>query len=337
MNEKVSIYDIAEYCKVSVATVSYVINGKKKVSEKTRRIVLEAIDKLGYYPNYVARALSTGKSNLIGILLPLNDASIAFLQNPFYVELIGGFEKVSANYNYDIVIGIEQEDEKLEDWIKRRTIDGLILIGSHPKSTYNILKKCGIPIVLIDDYSEESVDFNNIRTDDTLGMYLATKYLIDKGHKKIGFVGNHKLYLIDKMRFDGYAKAMKEAGLKISNDMLYLSDATFDSGLKIADELMKNHNVTAVVCSADILGISIIKHYIECGLEIPKDLSIVGFDDIQDANYIYPGLTTVHQEIGTKGVRAANILFDILEGRIENKTDIILEPFLVERQSVKEV
>ena len=336
-DKKVSIYDVAEYCGLSVASVSYAINGKKKVSEKTRSKVLEAIDVLGYYPNYTARALSTGKTGLVGILLPLNDASIAFLQNPFYVELIGGFEKVSVQYNYDIIIGMEQKEEKLEDWIKRRTIDGLILIGSHPESTYQILKNINIPIVLIDDYSNESKYFNNIRTDDTYGMYIATKHLIENGHKKIGFVGNHKLYLIDNMRYLGYQKAMEEAGLKITDDKLYMCDATFDEGLKIAENIIKDKNVTAVVCSADILGIAIIKKAEELGYKIPDDLSIVGFDDVQSANYLYPGLTTVHQEIGQKGILAANILIDILEHKEQENKNLVLEPYLVKRESVKTV
>lgn len=336
MKNKVSIYDIAAYCNVSAATVSYVINGKKKVSEETKLKVLQAIDVLGYYPNYIARALSTGKTNLIGILLPLQDASIAFLQNPFYVEFIGGFEAMLTKYDYDVVIGIEQEGEKLVDWVKRRTVDGLILIGNHKVTTYEILKDLNLPTVLIDDYSEYSKDFNNVRSNDEEGMYQATKYLIDLGHENIGFVGNSDLYLIDKIRYNGYARAMQESNLSIKDDYLFKCDATFDYGLKIVDDILKVKGITAVVCSADILAIAIIKRCEELGKKIPDDLSVVGFDDIQSSAYIYPGLTTIHQEIAEKGACAARILFDIFEHEALSDKLIILEPYLIKRESVKE-
>lgn len=337
MKNKVSIYDIAKYVGVSPASVSYVINGVDKVSEETKRKVLDAIKELGYVANYTAKALSTGKSHLIGILLPLNDPSIAFLQNPFYSEFIGGVEKGLANYKYDIVIGNIKDQDFLSEWIKRRNLDGVILIGTHEKFVYEILKEINIPTVLIDDDGLDSVDFNNVKSNDLNGMYLATKYLIELGHKKIGFVGNASLYLVDKKRYDGYKIAMDEAGLNVDNGFIYETDATFDDGLKIALDIIKRNNVTSVVCSADILGIAIMKKYKELGYDIPSNLSIVGFDDIQSANFIYPGLTTVHQDIGEKGERAAKILIDILENKQEDKVVETLEPYLVKRNSVKKI
>lgn len=337
MKNKVSIYDIAKYVGVSPASVSYVINGVNKVSEETKQKVLNAIKELGYVANYTAKALSTGKSFLIGILLPLNDASIAFLQNPFYSEFMGGVELGLAGFKYDIVIGNIKDQEYLEEWIKRRNLDGVILIGTHEKFVYQILKDINIPTVLVDDDGVDSADFNNVKSNDLNGMYLATKHLIELGHKNIGFVGNASLYLVDKKRYDGYKKAMDEVGYKIEKGFIYEADATFDDGLKIALDIIKRNNVTAVVCSADILGIAIMKKYKELGYDIPSNLSIVGFDDIQSANFIYPGLTTVHQEIGEKGVRASKILIDILENKIEDKVLETLEPYLVKRNSVRKI
>ena len=121
------------------------------------------------------------------------------------------------------------------------------------------------------------------------------------------------------------------------DEYIFTSLATFDDGYKIADEIIRRNNVTAVACSADIVAIGIIKRYNELGKNIPEDLSIIGFDDIQDAKYIYPGLTTIHQDIGSKGEKAMQIILENLKNNIHTKTLINLEPYLVERESVKEL
>lgn len=337
MKNKVSIYDIAKYSEVSPAAVSYVINGVNKVSEETRKKVLKAINDLGYVPNHNARTLSTGKSHLIGLFLPLSDTSIAFLQNPFYAEFIGGLEKGIMNADYDIVIGSLKNEHDFERWIRSRNLDAVVMLGKYPKSVYDDIKKLNIPIVLTDVYEEYSNEFHNIRIDDEKGMYLATKHLIDKGHKDIGFIGFKEISLVDKKRYLGYKKAMEENKIEVKEEFLFTSFATFDDGYKIADEIINRNSVTAVACSADIIAIGIIKKYNELGKKVPDDLSIVGFDDIRDAEYIYPGLTTIHQDIGLKGEKAMEIILDTLKTNHNKKIIINLEPSLVIRDSVKEV
>lgn len=337
MKKKISIYDIAKYSNVSPAAVSYVINGVNKVSDATRQKVLAAIDELGYVPDHNARTLSTGKSHLIGLFLPLNDASIAFLQNPFYVEFIGGLEQGIANHDYDIVIGCRKNQYNFKDWAQSRGLDGVVMLGTYPQNVYDDIKKLNIPVALTDIYEDYSSEFHNIRIDDEKGAYIATKHLIDNGHKKIGFVGCRDLSLVDKQRYNGYVKAMKEHNLEINEDAFYHCFATFDDGVKVADNIMIKQNVTAIVCSADIIAIGIIRRYIEKGRKVPDELSIVGFDDIQDAKYIYPGLTTIHQDIGKKGKLAAEVILKNLRDNCNSSTLVVTEPTLVERESVKKI
>lgn len=337
MKKKISIYDIAKYSGVSPAAVSYVINGVNKVSEETKIRVLAAIEELGYVPDHNARSLSTGKSHLIGLFLPLNDASIAFLQNPFYVEFIGGLEQGIANYDYDIVIGCQKNQYNFKDWAISRGLDGVVMLGTYPKNVYDDIKKLNIPVALTDVYEDYSKEFHNIRIDDEKGTYIATKHLIENGHTKIGFVGCRDLSFVDKQRYDGYVKAMKEHDLSISEDAFYHSFATFDDGIKVADNIMIKNNVTAIVCAADIIAIGIIRRYIEKGKKVPEDLSVVGFDDIQDAKYIYPGLTTVHQDIGKKGKLAAELILKSLRDKVNEASLVITEPSLVIRESVKKI
>lgn len=333
MSEKVSIYDIAKYLNISSATVSYVINGVDKVSEKTKKKVLKAIEELGYVPSYTARALSTGKSGLIGILLPLEDASIAFTQNPFYGEFIGGIEQCLAKYNYDLVIGVSKKERSIIDWVKSRGLDGLIILGSCEKEAYEQLASIEVPIVLTDDYGEYSSSFHNVRSNDEYGMYIATKYLLNLGHTKIGFIGNPEAYLIDRLRYQGYLRALQEQNC--SFNAMYLSDATFDGGYEIGNVIVQEKKVTAVLCSGDMLAIGLMKKIRELGFDTPKDLSVIGYDDIMVANVVYPGLTTIHQDVTEKGFRSAQIIIDTLENNRKGNISINLKPKLIIRESVK--
>lgn len=333
MSNKVSIYDIAEYCNISPASVSYVINGKKKVSEATKKKVYEAIHYLGYHPSSIARALSTGCTKTIGIMLPLKDASIAFNQNPFYVEFIGGIETILAKYDYDIVISIEFNQEKLVNWITNRTVDGIVLIGHHDEEIYKALLDSLIPVVLIDDDSKYSYKFNNVKSNDEIGMYIATHHLIELGHRRIGFVGNKDKYEIDKKRYNGYYKAMTDYNINVKDEYLYQADAVEKDGIRIASEIIEKKNITACVCCGDILAVLIMKTMQEKGYTIPNDLSIVGFDDIQLANLTTPGLTTIKQNIKQKGIEAGNILIDYLENGSTIKKNIDIDTILIKRNS----
>ncbi|MCM1197082.1 MAG: LacI family transcriptional regulator [Roseburia sp.] len=337
MKRKTSIYDIAKCINVSPTTVSYVINNKGKVSWETRQKVLKAIEELGFVPDTTARSLSTGKSHLIGLFLPLDNAAVAFTQNPFYVEFLSGIEMGIAEYDYDIVIGCHKNLRNFGEWVHSRGLDGVILIGRYPSKTYESIKNLNIPIVLIDVYEEYSKDFYNIRVDDTKGMYDATKYLIQNGHKKIGFIGAPKRNTIDFKRYVGYEMAMKEAGLAIQPDYLFDEFATFDSALKVGEKLLEQKNVSAVVCCADIIAIGIIRKFNERNKKVPDELSIVGFDDIQDSKFIYPSLTTIRQDIRLKGELASRTIMQHLNKEKKNETLILLDLNLIERESVRKI
>ena len=334
MDKKISIYDIADYLNISAATVSYVINGVPKVSEKTKEKVLNAIKELGYVPNYAARALSTGKSELIGVLLPLTDVSIGFVQNPFYSEFIAGFEEGISSHNYDVVIGAINNIDDVDIWVKSRDLAGVVIIGSLKDEILEQLKKLTIPIVLIDNYSASSEEFNSVKSDVYKGTYLATKYLIEKGHQRIGFAGNPYKYPIDNLRFSGFLKALNENNLAFDEVNLFIADATYSDGYQVADLVFANSQVKALVCAGDMLAIGILKKALELHKNIPADLSIVGYDDIFNSRLTYPSLTTVRQHIGLKGQKAADIIMNVIENGQEGPVILNLEPELIERDSV---
>lgn len=337
MKNKISIYDVAKKAGVSCASVSYVVNGVNKVSEKTKAKILRCIDELGYIPDNGARYLTTGRSHYVGLLLP-TFASVAFEQNPFYGEFIGGLEEVLSAHDYDLVVSGVKENRDYRSWFMSRSFDAVVLLGKYPKAVYDAIKKMNIPTVLIDVYEEYAKRFNNIRINDKEGTYLATKYLIEQGHTNIGFIsGDASRSMLDKKRFEGFEMAMLEINLPIREENIYSTVATFDGGHSIAKQIMENTDMTAIVCAADILAIGIMRYYIENGKKLPEALSIVGFDDIRDCAYVYPGLTTVHQDIRLKGSMAADILIDSLNNPDAAKKSIELQPYLVVRQSVKKI
>ena len=336
MAKKVSIYDVAKYVNVSPASVSYVVNGIDKVSKATKEKILKGIKELGYTPNQTAITLSTGQSKLIGLFLPWDDPSIAFLQNPFYGEFIGCLEKQLASHGYDLVIESIKNPSSFESWAQSRLVDGIVMLGKCPKEIYKGIKSMEIPTVLVDVYEDYSKEFCNVRINDEEGSYIATEYLIKKGHKNIGFVcGDLKTSFVDQKRFHGFKHAMENYGIEVKEELIFDTVATFDGGYKIADRILKTKDITAVVCAEDILAIGIVRKYSEKGKSIPDSLSIVGFDDIQASVYIYPALTTIHQDIGEKGNISANLILDDLKEKSLSKKTIILEPYLIERDTVK--
>ena len=339
-NKKVSIYDIAKIAGVSVASVSYVINGKGKVGEKTKQRILKAMEQTGYIPDTTAVSLSTGKSNLIGLCLPFKDASEAFVNNPFYGEFLGYFEKEMVKEGYDVIVGSLMDAKAFTKWVKSRKLEGIVMLGLFPNEIYEAVQKLDISVVLVDVYESHSPAFKNIRVDDRDGMYKATKYLIEQGHAHIGFIGGDvDNSLVDDMRFDGYVSALKDNNIELDSSLVYRIPATFDGGYAIAEEIASHiDTMTAVVCAADIIAIGVIRRLNELGHKIPDELSIVGFDDIQAARYIYPALTTVHQSIREKGRLSAFTLLNQLKGVEENSGDeVITKTSLMIRQSVKNI
>lgn len=324
--KKTTIKDVAKYAEVSPATVSYVLNGVKKVSDDTKRRVLEAVEVLNYYPDFTAISLSKKKSNLIGIMLPLVEDSPAsvFKNNLYYNEFVSGVESVARNRKFDTMIAGVGNPEECRNWVKKRNLDGLIFLGMFSQHLYNELKALNIPTVLIDTYEEYTNLFDNVKVNDEHGGYLATKHLIDLGHKDIGFVAtNLKSSPVDTNRYEGYKKALQEAGLGLDKKLIFeTKDITFDNGLNLGKKIVNyDRKLTGIVTVSDVLAIGIIKALQKQGKQVPGDYSIVGFDDLTISNYTTPSLTTVRQDIIEKGKTAGNLLLNSIESiDIEHQT-----------------
>lgn len=334
-----TLKDVAEYAGVSIAAVSYVLNGRgNKLSAETAARIRQAIDKLKYVPSYTARSLKNNKSMLIGVIIPQTEGvKQLLLDNPFYSELISGIEFKTREYGYHIILSGVDNGRSYMDVSIQRNLDGAVIMGIYNENFYDELKKANIPIVLIDSYVNDNY-FNTVGIDDELGGYLAVKYLIDYGHKNIALVtGTIRKDGVTEKRFLGYKRALKEAQIFYNSDYIFENAANYNYGYEAGKLIAKkNSDITAVFATADMIALGLIKGLKEFGKAVPDDISVIGFDDIYMAKIYDPPLTTVRQEIFKKGLEAAELVIDTIENNIKtDKKEILLPLSVVERGTVK--
>ena len=334
---RVTLKNVAELAGVTPATVSYVLSGKRTISEETKARVMDAIEKLDYVPDLNARSLSMRDSKLIGVVVPQTEPGDRLMfQNSFYSEVLGSIEYCARQRGYHILISATDANESYLKLAKQRNLDGIIVIGMYPDEFYHQMKKTQIPIVLIDSYCNDHY-YHNIRIDDAYGSYLATKYLLDMGHTDVAFfVGQIKENGVMKKRLLGYRQALEEFDLPYRKDYVFEGQIDYESGIALAEKLLAaGLPTTGIVCAADILAIGTMKGLYEAGKRVPEDYSIVGFDDLEVSRYLTPGLTTVQQQISLKGQKAVELLLKHIEDPSLTKQEEVLPLTLIERGSVK--
>ncbi len=344
MNKKQpTIKDVARLAGVSVATVSNVLNGIPKYSLETKEKTLKAIKILDYHPDFNARTLSNKKSYLIGVILPIIADGGLLQDNPFYSDLISSVEynvRHSEYKNYDILMTGFQDIDSCIRWIRQRNLDGVIILGIYPDELFIELSALNIPLVIVDS-PEKLITENiyNVELDDEYGGYIATKYLIRKGHKKIAIAtGNLDISSVNQNRKKGYEKALKENKIDINPDLLFEESVSFNGGYKIGEKILNSkEEITAIFSTSDIKAFGIMNRIKKEGKSIPNDYSIIGFDNLSICKYIYPGLTTVSQNIFYKGKIVVETLIESIQNNKKPTKNIILPLEIIERDSVKEL
>ena len=333
----VTIKDIAKLANVSITTVSRVINNKSEgVSEETRNRILQLVKELGYQPNAIARGLVTKKTKTIGLIIP-------DISNPFFPDLARGVEDSAHIYGYNVFLcntddNLEKESEYINA-LKEKYVDGIIFTSSSiPKHEHIMeLVKSGIPIVIM-DRRVDSEDIYGVFLDNYEGGYIATKHLIDLGHKKIGCITGPLYTKSAKERLEGYKKALVENGMDVDERLIFEGDYKINSGIIGTEKLLgNNENVTAIFACNDLMAYGAYKTIRSYGYKIPDDISIVGFDDIQLSQILEPQLTTIKQPAYDMGLTAARMLIKLVEGKKLKKKIINFKPQLIIRQSTKNI
>ena len=339
---KITMKDIAERLDISINAVSLALNSKAGVSEETRKQVLDVAEELGYLDKSPKFVKSFANKNICVII-----KKYYFEDNTFYSKIMMGIGEESRRKGYDIITClINETEESIPSCIESKKVCGIIVIGTIEDEYLVKLKNYKIPVVLVDHTSLlESTD--SILTDNKLGSFNITKLLIEKGYKDIGFFGDLEYSLSIKERFFGYREAIKKF-LKFNNfkeaevfieerSVLYdVEKNIIDKNIEGINERINRINKIpeAFVCSNDNAAIALITSLKELGYMVPKDIAVVGFDDIVLSSLIEPKLTTVRVEKDFMGRKAV----DRLLWRIENKKDpdekTILSVEVIERDSV---
>lgn len=336
---RATLKDVAKLAGVSTATVSYALSGKRTISDETKQRIHDAIAQLDYVPDLNARSLSMRDSKLIGIVVPQTEPGERLMfQNSFYSEVLGSIEYYARQQGYHILISATDANESYLTLAKKRNLDGIIVIGMYPDEFYQQMKKTQIPIVLIDSYCNDHY-YHNIRIDDAYGSYLATRYMLENGHTHIAFFsGQLKENGVMKKRLLGYQQALKEFEVPYRKEYVFEGQIDYNSGIELSNKLMQSGlSATGIVAAADILAIGAVKGLYEAGKNVPSDYSIIGFDDVEIAQYMTPGLTTVRQQISLKGQKAVELLLKHIEDPTLPKQEEILPLQLVVRGSVKKL
>lgn len=338
MKERYTIRDVAALAGVSNATVSYVLNGKKKVSEETRQRVLRVIEEVGFVPDLNARGLSGKHTKLIGIVIPQTEpGSKLMFHNTFYSELLGSIEFATRRKGYHVLISATDMTQDYLNLIKERKLAGVIIVGTYENRFWAQLKELEVPVVLVDSYCKNDW-FHAIRIDDEYACFLATDYMIGKGHRRVAFAsGSLKEDGVMQKRFHGYRKALEKNGIPYSDELLFENVVSYESGTETAKRIAEaDLGITAVVATADIVAIGLLSGFYHLGISVPEDISVIGFDGLEETKYTTPGLTTIKQPISRKGELAVELLIENIENAGMEKQDKVLEVKLVERESVND-
>jgi DNA-binding LacI/PurR family transcriptional regulator len=315
-----TIKDVAKKAGVSMMTVSRVINTPDKVRQDTRTKVEAAMNALHFKPNVAARALATNQTRTIHIFIQ----SILSTQDPYLMALLAGVSEVLSASYYSFLIRRE--------WDFPYKCDGVIALGTNEILTQELIETIQEPLILFGKTKEpiDFVDFDNYR-----GTYTMTSYMAESGHTRIGFLGLSLDETFAQERLLGYIDALKDAGLPVNPQaMEMVVHHTEQSGYESSLKLLKNSDITALVCSSDVLALGALTAAKSLNLSVPTDLSIGGFDGLFFDRMASPPLTTILQPVHAIGEELARQLLARIENPDKPLTQIIIPPELVVRDTV---
>jgi DNA-binding LacI/PurR family transcriptional regulator len=329
--------DIARIAGVSQATVSYVINNSNDISEAVRKNVLDAADRLGYIPNFVARNLKIRKTNILGIIVP-------DVMNNYYNEMIKYAEEMARGMGYFIFICYTMHNKDIEDWyvislIQQKVAGVIICYGLTNRDCYKKLQKYNIQFVVIDDeLNEVEGTAPSILVDNIKGSFLAVKHFISSRIKDIAYCSEPLYSYALRDRYRGFILAMNESGLNINKDMIYIADKKneyekIELGYIAAGEILSRSEPRGIFASNDQIACGIIKRLNEMGVRIPQDIAVIGYDNIPFSSVISPSLTTINQPIRSMSIKGVGILLEMIESQEAIREKVLLEPNIIVRES----
>jgi LacI family transcriptional regulator len=327
---RITIADVAERAGVSIATVSRVVNGRYGVAPGTHTKVQQVIDELGYESSLVARSLRSLRTNVIGII-------VTDLE-PFSTELLKGASRALHHSGYELIVysGAGHHEDR-GGWERRylSRLNGTLTDGTILVTPTVVEVSSDVPVVAVDPHTGQStlptVDSQNLE-----GASRATEYLIELGHRRIGFLAGRPDLESARLRERGYRKALEEAGIKYDPELTRVGEYTAESTDEPACELLQmKDRPTAIFAANDLSALQVMRVARRLGLRVPDDVSIIGFDNIPESAMAEPPLTTIDQSIQAMGFEAVRLLIDLIEQPEQEAVHLTLPTELVVRQSCR--
>lgn len=335
MHNDLTLKDIARIANVSVATVSRVLNNLGGYSEETRKKIIKVIDEYGYRRNAAARNLKTKKSNTIAVLLPQ-------VETTYYITILNGIGDAAQQNGYSVLVcyagASGNRTKEYMNVLGEQRVDGIIGCSLPPNEEIDsLMANSNIPSILVSTLSY-NYTIPYVKVDDYKAEYEATNYLIKKGHRNIAFLSGPISDVVAGMpRLQGYKQALEDNHIEFREDLVAYTSFSFETGISAFKEILSRKvDFTAVVaCSDDVAAATLSVGY-KHGMTVPRDFSVIGFDNTRISEMTVPPITTISQPLYEMGTIAFNMLLYEIETGVKPKSQII--PFeIVERQSVKKL
>lgn len=334
----VTIYDIAKETGLSASTVSRALSGNGYVSEKSAKKIRDVAEMLGYIPNQTARTMRSNITNKIMLCIP-------DIMNPYYFAMIKEVTEALEGYGYNVLLTYTMHNPEKELEILRSLrggyVDGLIF-GSfnYTDELIEAIRETELPTVITSYYSSEANDdfYDSIYVDQAEAAYIATKYCIENGHKRIAFLGGDPAEQNTTDRYKGYERALLEAGISLDKNLIIEADFTREGAeVEFKKFIQSGHELTAVLACNDLMGVGCMNACKSEGLSVPYDISIVSLDNTEYSVSTNPQMTSVDMMQGQVGAISVKAVMDRIRNNRKYRKDLIFYPNLVVRESVKTI
>jgi LacI family transcriptional regulator len=327
-----TLYDVAKRAGVAPITVSRVINNSGYISQETRQRVLAAVEELGYVPNRLARGLRSRRSNVLALVL-------ADISNPFFTLIARGVEDTASKQGYMVIYcntdESEEEEQKYIDLLLQNRVDGILLVpAGNGMAALQATQRNNTPVVVI-DRRIPGAEADSVRGDSFGGAYHLGRLLLELGHRRIALLNGPAGVSTADERRDGFYSALSEAGISLEEQLLFSGRFTTESGRQMAlQALAATPRPTALLAANNFIALGALQAVQECGLVVPQDIALVGFDDLPDSLVAFPFLTVAVQPAYEMAQKATELLLARLAGAgPAGLQEIILPTRLAVRQS----
>ncbi len=330
----ITIKDVAKLSGVSISTVSRVINDSKPVSPEVRKKVLSVIEETGYKPNDVARSLVTRRSYLIGVI-------VNNLAQSYVADIVRGIEEIGKMYDYDILLCSsyfsKEAQKKYLQLLDRKQAEGIFLVGhSFDDEILELAKSLNKPCVYFTKKIKEGMEYISI--DYFAAGYEATNFLIKQGHKKIAYVSDYENGVtVEEQKISGYKKALKDNEFNTKGLNFYVANGRrYNHAYSLGPSILKDiKKIDAILCSNDELAIGVMNYLLDNGVKVPEDVSVMGFGNVKEGQFVRPQLTTIGEPFYDYGAVGMRTLIKTIKGE-KHQNGLVELPFTIEkRDSVK--